>query len=142
MSDLTDEQLEYFSGPVCNMLPGHVEALISEVRRHRAAKRADAKRIKAVVSQAVADVLALNAASTATLAEIHVAGVVLGKAVAMRVAEQLASAAPVLSAEDLHHLRIVRAAIGGQLASSGGHVRWNGELASIAALDRLVGGGK
>lgn len=50
------------------------------------------------------------------------------------------ASAPVLSAEDLHHLRVIRAAIGGQLASSGGHVRWNGERESIAALDRLLSG--
>lgn len=105
---------------------------VRELRDLRAAQRADAERVKAVVSQAVADVLALNAASTATIAEIHIAGIVLGKATADIVAEQLASAAPVLSKEERDALIWLR-----------GHCRTNwatneARLAGIA-LDRLLG---
>jgi len=64
------------------------------------ARVASADQIRSVVAQAVADVIAVNAASTTTVTEIHVAGVVLGKAVAERAVAQLA-AVPVLSAEDL-----------------------------------------
>lgn len=42
-----------------------------------------------------------------------------------------------LCADDLHHLRVVRAAIGGELATESGRARWSGETASLAALDRI-----
>lgn len=67
-----------------------LRSALTEVDRLRAAQTASAERVWQVVAQAVADVLALNCAATATVMEIHIAGVVLGKAVADHVAAQLA----------------------------------------------------
>lgn len=127
MADLSDEQLEWRRAHAMSTSESEFQAVIVELQRHRAAQRADAERVKAVVRDAMRAELKEQGCDVDHDPDgwMH-----LIEAASTRVAERLASAAPVLSASDRVRLRSVRDLLAKQ------PVCWDSEQ---AMLDRLLG---
>ena len=99
---LSDERLAEIAGGVWHRMPGTIEVaeMVAELRRHRAAQRADAERVRSVVRDAVYAEMRHHDNESIQSAD----WVEMRNAIANRVAAELATAAPasapVLSTEE------------------------------------------